>query len=165
MMYQMLTGKLPRGMAAPPSAMMPGLDPRLDAIVQRAMKENRQPALPKRRRSGRRSMKSPRPFPPAGAGGVATQRCGAGADGTREDTHAPSASCGESSAASGRERGHFCPSCAGPNGHDAKPRSECPRARPTDRSRQVENAASHRARSRGADWCRVVLRDEPLLGR
>jgi serine/threonine protein kinase len=41
MMYQMLTGKLPRGMAEPPSALVPGLHPRLDAVVQKAMKQDR----------------------------------------------------------------------------------------------------------------------------
>lgn len=37
MLYQLLTGRLPRGQFKPPSEAVPGLDPRLDAIVSRAM--------------------------------------------------------------------------------------------------------------------------------
>lgn len=37
MIYQMLTGKLPRGAWRPPSAMTPGIDPRFDPIVIKAM--------------------------------------------------------------------------------------------------------------------------------
>ncbi len=37
MLYQMLTGKLPRGKYAPPSRIVPGLDKRLDRIVDRAL--------------------------------------------------------------------------------------------------------------------------------
>ena len=39
-MYQMLTGKLPRGIWQKPSKMKP-MDPRLDAIVSRAMEQDR----------------------------------------------------------------------------------------------------------------------------
>lgn len=42
MMYQMLTGALPRGSWQPPSALRQGLDPRFDAIVVRAMMPDRQ---------------------------------------------------------------------------------------------------------------------------
>lgn len=38
MLYEMLTGELPRGVFAPPSAKAP-LDPRLDAVVHKAMQE------------------------------------------------------------------------------------------------------------------------------
>ncbi len=37
MLYQMLTGKAPHGRFEPPSHMVPGLDPRLDAMVDKAM--------------------------------------------------------------------------------------------------------------------------------
>jgi CheY-like chemotaxis protein len=37
LMYQMLTGALPRGSWQPPSSLLPGLDPRLDAVVIRAL--------------------------------------------------------------------------------------------------------------------------------
>jgi hypothetical protein len=37
MLYQMLTGEVPRGAAPPPSEMTPEIDPRLDAIVAKAM--------------------------------------------------------------------------------------------------------------------------------
>ena len=41
MMYQMLTGALPRGSWMPPSQLRPGLDPRLDGILVRAMMHDR----------------------------------------------------------------------------------------------------------------------------
>lgn len=41
MMYQMLTGALPRGAWHPPSTMRPGLEPRLDAVVIRALMPDR----------------------------------------------------------------------------------------------------------------------------
>src|SRR5688572_19176142 len=41
MMYQMLTGRLPRGMAQPPSKLVPSLDSRIDAVVRRAMEHDR----------------------------------------------------------------------------------------------------------------------------
>lgn len=41
MLYQMLTGKLPQGVFEMPSMQVPGLDPRYDAIVAAAMRENR----------------------------------------------------------------------------------------------------------------------------
>ena len=41
MLYQMLTGKLPRGRFDPPSRAVPGLDRRLDAIVDRALQNDR----------------------------------------------------------------------------------------------------------------------------
>lgn len=40
MLYQMLTGEVPRGAAPPPSEAVPGLDKRLDAIVAKAMAES-----------------------------------------------------------------------------------------------------------------------------
>ena len=42
LMYQMLTGALPRGSWQPPSVLRPGLDPRLDAVVVRALMQDRQ---------------------------------------------------------------------------------------------------------------------------
>ena len=42
MMYQMLTGALPRGAWHPPSTLRPGLEPRLDAVVIRALMPDRQ---------------------------------------------------------------------------------------------------------------------------
>lgn len=41
MLYQMLTGKLPRGMFEMPSLQVPGLDPRYDGIIARALREDR----------------------------------------------------------------------------------------------------------------------------
>ncbi len=41
MLYHMLTGKLPQGLFELPSIQVPGLDPRLDAIIARAMREDR----------------------------------------------------------------------------------------------------------------------------
>jgi serine/threonine protein kinase len=41
MLYQMLTGKLPQGLFEMPSMQVPGLDPRYDAIVAAAMREDR----------------------------------------------------------------------------------------------------------------------------
>ncbi len=41
MLYQMLTGKVPRGRFDPPSLEVPGLDPRLDAIIDKAMQSDR----------------------------------------------------------------------------------------------------------------------------
>ncbi len=40
MLYHMLTGKLPQGIFELPSIQVPGLDPRLDAIIARAMRED-----------------------------------------------------------------------------------------------------------------------------
>jgi serine/threonine protein kinase len=40
MLYQMLTGELPRGIFEMPSVHRPGIDPRFDAIVARAMQKN-----------------------------------------------------------------------------------------------------------------------------
>jgi len=42
MMYQMLTGALPRGAWHPPSMLRPGIDPRLDPVVIRALMPDRQ---------------------------------------------------------------------------------------------------------------------------
>jgi serine/threonine protein kinase len=42
MLYQMLTGKLPQGMFKLPSLLVPGLDPRYDAIVRKALMEDRE---------------------------------------------------------------------------------------------------------------------------
>jgi serine/threonine protein kinase len=42
MLYHMLTGKVPRGMFELPSQKVPGLDPRLDAIIAHAMQEDRE---------------------------------------------------------------------------------------------------------------------------
>ncbi len=42
MLYQMLTGKLPQGMFEMPSFQVPGLDPRYDGIVARALREDRE---------------------------------------------------------------------------------------------------------------------------
>ena len=46
MLYQMLTGKLPHGMFQLPSLIVPGLDPRYDAIVSKAMMEDREERYP-----------------------------------------------------------------------------------------------------------------------
>jgi len=42
MLYQMLTGKLPQGMFKMPSLQVPGLDPRYDGIIAKAMMEDRE---------------------------------------------------------------------------------------------------------------------------
>ena len=42
MLYQMLTGKLPQGMFEMPSLQVPGLDPRYDGIIARALREDRE---------------------------------------------------------------------------------------------------------------------------
>jgi serine/threonine protein kinase len=42
LLYQMLTGDLPRGMFKLPSQKVPGLDTRFDAIVCQAMEEDRE---------------------------------------------------------------------------------------------------------------------------
>lgn len=42
LLYQMLTGDVPRGMFKLPSEKVPGLDPRFDAIICRAMEEDRE---------------------------------------------------------------------------------------------------------------------------
>ncbi len=42
MLYQMLTGHVPRGRFAMPSAVVPGIDQRLDAIVDKAMQTDRE---------------------------------------------------------------------------------------------------------------------------
>ncbi len=41
MLYQMLTGKLPQGMFEMPSTRVPGLDPKFDAIISQALREDR----------------------------------------------------------------------------------------------------------------------------
>jgi serine/threonine-protein kinase len=40
MAYELLTGELPVGKFAPPSKMVPGLDPRWDALVERCLESN-----------------------------------------------------------------------------------------------------------------------------
>ncbi len=42
MLYQMLTGDLPRGMFKMPSQKVPGVDPRFDRIVRRALEQDRE---------------------------------------------------------------------------------------------------------------------------
>ena len=42
MLYQMLTGKLPQGMFDPPSKQIPGLDPRYDSIIAKAIRDDRE---------------------------------------------------------------------------------------------------------------------------
>lgn len=42
MIYQMLTGKVPRGAWSPASAVVPGLDPRWDTIIHKAMQMDRE---------------------------------------------------------------------------------------------------------------------------
>ena len=42
MLYQMLTGNIPRGMFTMPSIMLPGTDPRFDEIIAKAMKYDRE---------------------------------------------------------------------------------------------------------------------------
>jgi len=42
MLYQMLTGKVPHGMFELPSLQVPGLDPRYDEIIAKAMREDRE---------------------------------------------------------------------------------------------------------------------------
>jgi len=42
MLYQMLTGTLPRGAFKPPSGLVPGLDRRFDSVVERALRPNRE---------------------------------------------------------------------------------------------------------------------------
>ncbi|MBX7208814.1 MAG: SUMF1/EgtB/PvdO family nonheme iron enzyme [Verrucomicrobiaceae bacterium] len=42
MLYQMLTGKLPQGMFEMPSLQVPGLDPRYDAIITKALRDSRE---------------------------------------------------------------------------------------------------------------------------
>lgn len=42
MLYHMLTGRLPQGMFKPASSLVPGVDPRYDSIISRAMKEDRE---------------------------------------------------------------------------------------------------------------------------
>lgn len=42
MLYQMLTGTLPRGAYKPATVMVPGIEPRFDAIIARAMQVNRE---------------------------------------------------------------------------------------------------------------------------
>jgi serine/threonine protein kinase len=41
MLYQMLTGSLPQGIFKMPSQLVPGLDPRYDAIISKALREDR----------------------------------------------------------------------------------------------------------------------------
>jgi hypothetical protein len=42
MLYQMLTGKLPRGIFAKPSTLVPGLDERFDGVVSKALMDDRE---------------------------------------------------------------------------------------------------------------------------
>jgi len=42
MLYQMLTGRLPQGMFELPSTQVPGLDPRYDGIIARALRDDRE---------------------------------------------------------------------------------------------------------------------------
>ena len=42
MLYQMLAGKLPQGLFELPSMLVPGLDPRFDSIIARAMRDDRE---------------------------------------------------------------------------------------------------------------------------
>ena len=42
MLYQMLTGNIPRGAFKPASVLVPGLDPRYDSIIQKAMQHDRE---------------------------------------------------------------------------------------------------------------------------
>ena len=42
MLYQMLTGKLPQGMFELPSLQVPGLDPRYDGIIAKALRDDRE---------------------------------------------------------------------------------------------------------------------------
>jgi predicted Ser/Thr protein kinase len=42
MLYQMLTGRLPQGMFELPSLQVPGLDPRLDSIITKALRDDRE---------------------------------------------------------------------------------------------------------------------------
>ncbi len=46
MLYQMLTGKLPQGLFELPSLQIPGLDPRYDGIIGRALREDREVRYP-----------------------------------------------------------------------------------------------------------------------
>lgn len=46
MLYHMLTGKLPHGMFELPSIQVPGMDPRYDDIIARAMREDREERYP-----------------------------------------------------------------------------------------------------------------------
>ncbi|WP_461528226.1 serine/threonine protein kinase [Prosthecobacter sp.] len=46
MLYQMLTGVLPQGVFKPPSQVVPGLDPRYDPIISKAMQEDRDTRYP-----------------------------------------------------------------------------------------------------------------------
>lgn len=46
MLYQMLTGQIPRGRFEGPSIRVPGLDPRIDAIIDRAMQTDRERRYP-----------------------------------------------------------------------------------------------------------------------
>jgi len=47
MLYQMLTGKLPQGLFEMPSLQVPGLDPRYDGIISKAMREDRDLRYPR----------------------------------------------------------------------------------------------------------------------
>jgi serine/threonine protein kinase/formylglycine-generating enzyme required for sulfatase activity len=46
MLYQMLTGKLPQGLFEMPSLQVPGLDPRYDGIISKALREDREVRYP-----------------------------------------------------------------------------------------------------------------------
>lgn len=45
-LYQMLTGEIPRGAFRTPSSLVPGLDPRLDEIVRKALRAAREQRYP-----------------------------------------------------------------------------------------------------------------------
>lgn len=47
MLYQMLTGKLPQGLFEMPSLQVPGLDPRYDGIIGKALREDRELRYPR----------------------------------------------------------------------------------------------------------------------
>lgn len=46
MLYQMLTGKIPQGLFELPSLQVPGLDPRYDAVIGKALREDREVRYP-----------------------------------------------------------------------------------------------------------------------
>lgn len=65
-LYQMLTGQVPRGAWEPPSKLVPGLNPRFDAIVAKAMapdRESRYPSAREMRADLDAAVKAPIPKP------------------------------------------------------------------------------------------------------
>ncbi|WP_425510121.1 protein kinase domain-containing protein, partial [Verrucomicrobium spinosum] len=58
MLYEMLTGQVPRGLHPAPSEVVPGLDKRLDAIVKRAMQHEPGPGIRRRQTSAKTSITS-----------------------------------------------------------------------------------------------------------